>query len=258
MKPRRTVGLGICGATLIAMAVAPQADARLSAKFKVLSLSGSTTMERHVAYEPSPYGDTCEFTQTERITFRSTKPLTAYAFTSRAHGRGRVEWSPKRNFVGNLVEMEIPGEMTVSRTAAYQQSVRVDPDTGEVSYGCYAETGPSGEPPTDCAAERTFPVTVRFGGTSDLEHTTYVSAYPETRDLRALDDACYVAYVGAADDPRLFSRAALFNKRQKRVKDADRIQEPAFDHATDDEAVSGTIVDTVAGELKRKKLPKAK
>ena len=245
---------GLIAGVLAAIALAPQAQARDSAKFKVNSLSGTTTMERQVVYDPSPYGDFCSFTQTERISFHSTKPITAYAFTSRSHGRARVEWSPKAEFSGNLVELEVPGEMTVSRTATFQQSIRVDPDTGESYYGCYREVGPDGGPPTDCAVERTFPVTMRFGGTSDSENSTYVIADLETRDLLELNDACYVAYPSAADDPRLFSRADLFNKRKKQVSDADRIESPAFDNTSDSETVTGTLVEELAGKLKRKKL----
>jgi hypothetical protein len=210
-------------------------------------------MDRTVAYDPSPYGDYCSFTQTERISFHSTKPITAYAFTSRSHGRARVEWSLKPEFSGNLVELEVPGEMTVSRTASYEQSIRVDPDTGESYYGCYQEVGPDGGPPTDCAVERTFPVTLRFGGTSDSENSTYVLADLETRDLIALNDACYVVYPSPGDDPRLFSRADLFNKTKKHVSDTDRIESPAFDNTTDDQSATGTIVEELAGKLKRKK-----
>ena len=256
VSPRSITGVvaGILAA--IVLVLAPSAEARLSAKFKVLSLSGTLATDRHVAYEPSPYGDTCEFTQTERVRFHSTKPLTAYAFTSKSHGRARVEWSLKREFSGNLVELEVPGEMTVSRTATYQQSIRVDPDTGESYYGCYREVKPDGSPATDCAVERTFPVTLRFGGTSDTENSTYVLADIDTRALTELNDACEVVYPNAGDDPRLFSRAALFNKSLKRVKDTARVEEPVFDNSSDAETATGTTVETLAGELKRKKLPR--
>jgi hypothetical protein len=257
MKPRRTIGLMLGGMATLVLALAPQAQARDSAKFKILSLSGTTAMERHVVYEPPTNGatSTCSFTQTENISFRSTRPLTAYAFTSKSHGRARVEWGLKPEFSGNLVELEVPGELTVSRTATYQQTITVDPDTGEASYGCYRELGPNGGPPTDCAVERTFPVTLRFGGTSDTENSTYVLADLGTRESIELRDACPVAYPPVADGPRLFSRASLFKKSLKRVKDTARVEEPAFDQAGGD-TVTGTIVETLAGELKRKKLPK--
>ena len=221
--------MGVSGLAAIMLALAPSALARDSAKFKVLSLSGTSTTDRHMAYEPSRYGDTCSFTQTERISFHSTKPLTAYAFTSKSHGRARVEWSPKPEFSGNLVELEVPGEMTVSRTATYQQSIRMDPDTGEAYYGCYSEVGPDGSPPADCAVERTFPVTLRFGGTSDTraQHLRRLrtSRRATSRARRRVLRSCIPQ---AGDDPRLFSRAALFNKRLKRVKDTDRVEEPGL------------------------------
>ena len=246
--------MGVSVLAAIMLALAPQALARDSAKFKVLSLSGTLATDRHVVYESSRYGDTCSFTQTERVSFHSTKPLTAYAFTSKSHGRARVEWSPKPEFFGNLVELEIPGEMTVSRSATYQQSIRVDPDTGESYYGCYREVTNDGSPATDCAVERTFPVTMRFGGTSDLEHSTYVAADISTRDYVELNDACQVLYPDPGDDPRVFSRAALFKKGLKRVKDTDRVERPVFDNATDGETATGTTVETLTGELKRKKV----
>jgi hypothetical protein len=258
MERRGRIAGVLAGAVATAVLIlAPTAQARQSAKFKVLSLSGTTATDIHVAYG-TQYGDTCEYTWTERIEFHSTKPLTAYAFTSKSHGRQRVEWGPKPEFLGNLVQLEIPGEMTVSRTATYRQSTRVlDPETGEIEYGCYREANPDGSPATDCAVERTFPVTMRFGGTSDLERTTYVQADIDTRNYVALDEACYMAYPPASSDPRVFSRADLFNKRQKRIKDSDRVEEPAFDNETDDAATTGTIVETLAGEVKRKKLKKS-
>jgi hypothetical protein len=246
--------VGVSGLAAIMLAMAPQALARDSAKFKVLSLSGTTATDRHVTYEPSPYGDTCSYTQTEDISFHITKPFTAYAFTSKSHGRARVEWSPKPEFLGNLVVLEVPGEMTVSRSATYQQSIRTDPDTGESYYGCYNEVNNDGSPATDCSVERTFPATIRFGGTSDLEHSTYAVADISTQNEIELNDACRVVYPGPADDPRVFSRAALFNKRLKRVNDEDSVDEPAFDYPTEYESATGKIVETLTGELKRKKI----
>src|SRR4051794_5262521 len=97
------------GIAAIALALAAPAEARQAAKFKVLSLSGSSVTDRHVVYAPSPSGETCAYTQTERISFHSTEKLTAYAFTSKSHGRARVEWSPKAEFAGNLVALEVAG-----------------------------------------------------------------------------------------------------------------------------------------------------
>jgi hypothetical protein len=246
--------VGVSGLAAIMLILAPPALARKSAKFKVLSLSGTTAVDRHVVYEPSPYGDHCSYTQTEQVSFHTTKPITAYAFTSKSHGSARVEWSPKPEFLGNLGQLAVPGEMTVSRSATYQQSVMTDPDTGETFYGCYDEGSPDGSPATDCDVKRTFKVTIWFGGTSDLEHTTF--AYPEIspRDSEDLDEACWVVYPQAEEDSRVFSRAALFNTSLKRVKDTQRVEEPAFDNASDDQTTTGTIVDTLTGELSRKRI----
>jgi hypothetical protein len=93
MGQRWTAGLIAGALAALALVVAPHAQAGYSAKFKILSLSCTTTIDRQVVYDPSPYGDYCSFTQTERISFQSTKPLTVYAFTSKSHGRARVEWA---------------------------------------------------------------------------------------------------------------------------------------------------------------------
>ena len=75
-----------------------------------------------MVYKPSAYPP-CAFSQTESISFHSTKRITAYAFTSKAHGSARVEWSTKPAFAGNLTVVQVPGEVTVSRSATYQQGV---------------------------------------------------------------------------------------------------------------------------------------
>ena len=133
MNPRSTIGLiaGVLAATVLALALAPQAQARDSAKFKVLSISGSMTSTRDSVYDPSDFGS-CAFTQAERIRFHSIKRVTAYAFTSKAHGRARVAWSPKPEFTHNFTVVELPGEVTVSRSATYQQTNFFDPDLGGI------------------------------------------------------------------------------------------------------------------------------
>ena len=254
MSPRWTLGpvAGVLAA--IVLALAPQAQARDSAKFKVLSVSGGTTSARDVVYDPSPFGS-CAFTQTERVSFHSTKRTTAYAFTSKAHGRARVAWSSKPKFAGNFTEVEVPGEVTVSRSATYQQTNYVDPETGETFYGCSHEVSLDGSPAADCAVEKTLPATLSIGGTSGSDESTYVVWSANQRDLDALDDACEVGFSQGADDPNLFSRADLFKKSKKRLSDTDRVEAPAFDNATDDQTVTGTIVQELSGELKRKKPP---
>jgi hypothetical protein len=237
----------------ILLALAPAAEARESAKFRFLSISGATTSTRDVVYDPSPYGS-CSFFQTERISFHSTKPITAYAFTSKAHGSARVEWSTEPTFSGNLTQIEMPGEVTVSRSATYQQSVTVDPDTGEPYYGCYHEVLIDGSQARDCTVERTLPATLTIGGTSDNEDSTYASWEASRRDMDALDAACEVTFTGLGGDPRLFSRAQLFNNKLKRLDDTDRKVWPAFDNATDDQTDTGSIVHELSGKLKRKKL----
>lgn len=250
LNPRSIIGLiaGVLAAIVLALALAPQAQARETAKFKVLSISGTGTSTRDVVYAPSQYDyGSCAWSQTERISFHSTQRVTAYAFTSRAHGRARVAWSPKRTFTHNLTQVEVPGEVTVSRSATYQQTNYVDPDTGETLPGCYNEPSP-----VDCAVERTFPASLNIGGTSGSDESTYVELVFPPGALNALDDACLGGLVTGSDVPFLFSRADLFNGKKKRLSDTDRVEE-AFDASTDRESNISTGVQELTAELKRKK-----
>jgi hypothetical protein len=230
------------------LALAPQAQARETAKFKVLSISGAETSKRDSVYDPSDFGS-CAFTMTERISFHSTKRVTAYAFTSKAHGRARVAWSPKSTFTHNFTVVDVPGEVTVSRSATYHQTNYVDPDTGEVTPGCYKERSP-----TDCAVERTLPATLRIGGTSGTDESTYVQLVLDDRAWDELDDACPVLFLDpGGDDPGLFARADLFKNTPKRLSDTDRSERAGFDHEGDGVTDTGTIAQELTAELKRKK-----
>jgi hypothetical protein len=248
MNPRSTIGLlaSVLAATVLVLA--PQAQARETAKFTVLSISGSDSFTRDVAYPPSIYGS-CAYTMTERITFHATKRATAYAFTSRSHGRARVAWSPLPEYTHNFTVVEVPGEVTISRSATYQQTNYVDPDTGEVTFGCYNELAP-----VHCAIERTLPVTLEIGGTSLPDESTYVQMLVNPSDMREISDACYVYTVDSvAEVPGVFSSADLFKARPKRLADTDRKERPVTDHP-DDLSETGTIVKELTVELKRKKL----
>ena len=73
-------------------------------------------------------------------------------------------------------------------------------------------------------------------------------------NLDELDAACPVYVVDAGgDDPGLFSRADLFKRKPKRLGDTDRAERPVFDNPTDDVSETGTIVQELTAELKRKK-----
>ena len=234
-------------AVVAALAFAPHAQARETAKFKVLSISGSETSTREVVVNTPPdypYGS-CAYSWTDRIRFRSTEPVTAYVFTSKAHGRARVAWSPLPTFTHNLTQVEVPGEVTVSRSAVYRQTNYVDPDTGETVPGCYNQV----LSPVDCAVERTFPATLNIGGTSGSDESTYVGLDYDDRDL---NDACLVANLTASDAPFVFSRADLLNRKKKRLSDTDRVEE-AFESSSERESDIGTSVEELTAELKRKR-----
>jgi len=235
---------------IVLLALAPEANARQTAKFKVLSITGSETSTRDVVYAPSIYGS-CVWTQVERVRFQSTKRVTAYAFSSKAHGRARVEWASKPDFVGNLTQVPVPGELSISRSATYQQTNYTDPDTGETLPGCYNEFSP-----VDCAVDRTFAVTLNMGGTSGDE-STYVEPEFPAGALNALDDSCPVGLLAPNDAPLLFSPADLFNRKKKRPSDTDRVDQ-AYDTSGESETNTGTIVQELSAELKRKKQRRGK
>ncbi len=232
----------------LAFVFAPQAQARDSAKFKVLSISGTTTSDRTSVYDPSEFGS-CSFTHTERISFHSTARKTAYAFTSKSHGRARVAWSTLPEYTHNFTVVEVPGEVTVSRSATYQQTNYVDPDTGETYPGCYNELSTE-----DCQLERTFPTTLTIGGTSGTDESTYVTLSQGDHAWEELDADCPVLFLDPHDDaPGLFARADLFKNKPKRLGDTDRSERQGFDHADDGVTDTGTIVEELTAELKRKK-----
>ena len=47
----------------------------------------------------------------------------------RTAGRG-VAWTPKPTYSNNFTVVEVPGTVTMSRSATYHQTVYTDPDTG--------------------------------------------------------------------------------------------------------------------------------
>lgn len=247
MNRRRTVSLiGVVAA--LGLVFAGQAQARDAAKFKVLSISGTETSTRESVYDPSAFG-ACAFTHSERIEFQSTARATAYAFTSKSHGRARVAWSPKPRFTHNFTVVELPGEVTVSRSATYRQTNYVDPDTGETYPGCYDELSP-----VNCQLERTLPATLTIGGTSGTDESTYVELSLGDGASAALDAACPVLFLDPFDDaPGLFARANLFKNKPKRLSDTDRSERQSFDHADDGVTDTGTIVEELTAQLKRKK-----
>ena len=103
----------------------------------------------------------------------------------------------------------------------------------------------------DCKVERTLPTTLTIGGTSGTDESTYVAL---SVDLEEIHAACPVLFLDPHDDdPGLFSRADLFKNKPKRLGDTDRSERQIFDHATDGVTDTGTIVEELTAELKRKK-----
>ena len=222
----------------LALALSPPAAAkdRRVAKFDVV-LSGTIANTRDVIADSSQ--GTCAYTQTERISFRNAKRTTAYAFVGRYGRAVFTAWSsvPNPRVADFESRIEIPGEMTVSRSMTYA-------DPGMV--GC------NGFQPTNCTVRKIFPTTLRVGGFLVVESSRVPGTYVQLLDesFPELDDVCSVQTGQAGTVPGLFPRRALFNKRKKRVVDTDRVEEPM---PNTDDTVGGSTVIRLTGKLTRRK-----
>ena len=244
MVRRSITGAILCALATIFLALAdsPPAAAKVRpvAKFGV-SLSGTIANTRDVnADPPQGFSGACAYTQTERISFRSAKRTTAYAFVGRYGRAVFTAWSsvPNPRVPDFESIIEIPGEMTVSRTMTYA-------DPGMV--GC------NGSQPTNCTVRKIFPTTLRVGGFLVVESSRVPGTYVQLLDesFPELDDVCSVQSPGQAKRvPGLFARRDLFNKRKKRVVDTDRVGEAL---PNTDDTVGGSTVMTLTGKLTRRK-----
>jgi hypothetical protein len=243
MVRRSITGATPCALATIflALALSPPAAAkdRPVARFDV-SLSGTIATTRDVIARPSQGGGgSCAYTQTEHISFRSARRTTAYAFVGRYGRAVFTAWSSVRNprVADYESRIEIPGEMTVSRSMTYA-------DPGMV--GC------NGFQPTNCTVRKIFPTTLRVGGFLVVKSSRVPGTYVQLLDesFPELDDVCSVQTGQAGRVPGLFPRRDLFNKRKRRVVDSDRVEEPL---PQTDDTVGGSTVMTLAGKLTRRK-----
>jgi hypothetical protein len=226
----------------LALALSPPAAAkdRRVAKFDVL-LSGTIARTQDVVAGPSQGGlGTCAYTQTDRISFRSAKRTTAYAFVGRYGRAVFTTWSsvPNPNVPDFESKIEIPGEMTVSRSMTYADPRMV---------GCNSFQ------PTNCTVRKIFPTTLRVGGFLIVESSRVPGTFVDLRDesFPELDDVCSVQFPGQVRTvPGLFARRDLFDKRKKRVVDTDRVEEPM---PNTDGTVGGSTVMKFSGKLRRRK-----
>jgi hypothetical protein len=244
MVRRSITGAILCALATIFLALADSSPAvakvRPVAKFGV-SLSGTIATTRAVnSGPPQGFSGACAYTQTERISFRSAKRTTAYAFVGRYGRAVFTAWSfvPNPRVPDFESKIDIPGEMTVSRSMTYA-------DPGMV--GCNASQ------PTNCTVRKIFPTTLRVGGFLVVKSSRVPGTYVQLLDegFPELDDVCSVQSPGQADRvPALFARRDLFNKRKKRVVDTDRVEEAL---PKTDDAVGGSTVTTLTGKLTRRK-----
>jgi hypothetical protein len=250
MVRRSIVGVMPCALAtiLLGLALPPHAAAkdRRAVKFEVLSLSGTITTTRHVSYDDGR--DTCVYSETERISFRSTKRTTAYASVG---GYGRAVftiWSarPKPAVPEYESRVEIPGEATVAHSITYAK-----PEM----EGCYSVRAE----PTDCSVDGTSRTTLSFYGLAGLVPSRVASSSVELARLRyggfpEVNFACYVEIPFRRVPPvALLSRRDLFDKRRTRVVDTNRAEGPVVDEHYDYNTVTGSTVHELAVELRRRK-----
>jgi len=233
---------------LLGLALPPLAVAteRRPVKFDVLSVSGTITTTRNVSYDDGL--DKCVYTETERISFRSTKRATAYASVGR-YGRAVFTiWSsrPKADVPGYESKVEIPGKVTVAHSITYAK-----PEMD----GCFSVR----TNPTDCSVDETSRTTLSFYGLAGLVPSRTPSSSVELADLRHggfpnVNYACYVEIPFRRVPPvALFSRRELFDKRGKRLLDTDRAETQVVDEPYDHSTVTGTTTHELAAELERRK-----
>jgi hypothetical protein len=250
MVRKSIIGARLCALAtiLVGLALPPHAAAKDSraARFDVRSLSGTITTTRNVSYDDGR--DTCAYSETERISFRSTRRTTAYASVGR-YGRAVFTiWSPrpKAGVPEYLSRIKLPGEVTVAHSITYAK-----PEM----EGCYSVRGE----PTDCSVSGTSRRTLSFYGLAGLVPSHVPSSSVELEGLRyggfpEVNYACYVDIPFRRVPPvALFSRREVFDKGRKRLLDTSRAETPVVDEPFDYNTVTGTTIHELAGELERRK-----
>jgi hypothetical protein len=246
MVRRSIIGAMPCAVATVflGLALPPYAAAKRAVKFEVLSLSGTITTTRNVSYDDGL--DTCAYSETERISFRSTKRATAYASVGR-YGRAVFTiWSPrpKADVPEYDSRIKLPGEVTVEHSITYAK-----PEM----EGCYSVR----TNPTDCSVSGTSRKTLSLYGLAGLVPSHVPSSSVELAGLRyggfpEVNYACYVEIPFRRVPPvALFSRREVFDKSRKRLLDTDRAETPVVDEPYDHNTVTGTTVHELAGELQR-------
>ncbi len=250
MVRRSIIGAMPCALATIFLGLAlpplAAANERRAVKFEVLSLSGTITTTRHVSYDDGL--DKCVYSETERISFRSTKRATAYASVGR-YGRAVFTiWSsrPKAEVPEYESRVKIPGEVTVEQSITYAK-----PEMD----GCFSVRSD----PTDCSVNETSRTTLSFYGLAGLVPSQVPSSSVELAGLRyggfpGVNYACYVEIPFRRVPPvALFSRREVFDKSRKRLLDTNRAETPVVDESYDYDTVTGTTIHELGGELKRLK-----
>ena len=229
---------------LVGLALPPHAAAK-AVKFEVVSLSGTITTTRNVSYDDGL--DRCVYTETERISFRSTRRATAYASVGRYRRAVFTIWSrrPRAAMPEYDSRVKLPGEVTVEHSITY-----ANPE----AEGCYGVRSN----PTDCSVSETSRKSLSLYGLAGLVPGRVPSSSVELADLRyggfpRVNYSCYVEIPHRRVPPvALFSRSAVFDKSRKRLQDTNRAETPVGDELGDYDTVTGTTVYELAGELERR------
>jgi hypothetical protein len=232
----------------LGLALPPHAEAkdRRAMKFEVVSLSGTITTTRHVSYDDGL--DTCAYSETERISFHSTKRTRAYASVGR-YGRAVFTiWSsrPRARVPEYESRIKVPGQVAVEFSIAYAK-----PEMD----GCFSVRSD----PTDCSVNETSRTTLSLYGLAGLVPSRVPSSSVELADLRHggfpnVNYACYVEIpFRRVPAVALFSRRELLDKSRKRLLDTNRAETPVVDEPYDYNTVTGTTIHELRGELKRLK-----
>jgi hypothetical protein len=235
-------------ATFVAFAAPADAAAkhRRAVKFDVVSLSGTITTTRHVSYDDGV--DSCADTETERISFHTTKRATAYASVGKYGRAVFTVWSSRPRAAAPEYEsrITIPGQVTVEQSITYAK-----PEMP----GCSSIL----TDPTDCSVSDTSRRTLSFYGLAGLVPNGVPSSSVELTGLRhgGFPDPNYSCYVQIpfrrVPPVALFSRRELFDKRRKVLSDTGRAEIPVVDEPYDSTTVTGTTVQELTGQLARRK-----
>lgn len=229
----------LLGATLVlALSLAPAAEAKKfldQAKFKLLSLSGNTTLT-WTEDSTSTGNRRCAGTTISRLSVRSTQQPTLYVFLKEFHGL-RTIVAPDPDF-NNLDSVKLAGQARMSRSVDYQETAGCDQ-----------------RPPAECPEASS---NARISGTTDdprggiawFVEDTWPPGYPESCTILDND----VPFGGTRfERPTKFASAIprkdLFDEKKGRLSGSVSIEEPLAQAPSAGASIQGTVTANFTDEL---------